>query len=186
MLGAVDEAKGSGSGYDTVYLDENLNNDLGDEPPKLFPKYPTPIKDTTGLDPQFNFKGPLGQNASVHYSVTLHGLQFNKSRNSGNGREITLMWNLSLKDWSYRFINGSLRLYPSAAAALQETPARLGGTCAWEINSRVQKGKAAVTAALKDANGCRLRSVHGGQTLKPTLTLSKDGAVVQKDKMEFG
>ena len=55
MLGVIDESKGTGTGYDTAYVDENMNGDLTDEQPKNFEEN----RKTKEYVVKFDFKGPL-------------------------------------------------------------------------------------------------------------------------------
>lgn len=188
MLGVADESQGTGTAYDTVYLDENMNNDLSDEQPRLFSKLERVRENSTGFNPQIDFKGPQGKNGNVSYSLNIYDLEYKKTDSSRHPRVSYFMWRMTINDWHYMFINGRMQLYSSAVAALQEKPALLGGKCSWEISSRAKDQKVFVDAALKDENGCKLRSVGSQmqQTLSPMLTLKKDGSVALQEKMEFG
>jgi hypothetical protein len=186
MLGVVDESKGTDTGYDTAYVDENMNNDFTDEQPKNFPSARRRDDATSGWRPRFEFKGPLKENESVKYTLDIYSLA-RKQRGAKQGNDFYFFWYLNTKEWNYFFINGKMKLYPSAADALKGTPVRLGGECKWEISSRIQKAKMMVSAGLKDNNGCTLRSVNGPKKgLSPMLALVKDGTVIKQKKMEFG
>lgn len=187
MLGVVDESGGSGSGYDTVYLDENLNSDCTDEQPKRFPRQKNPRAGTTGWDPQFSVRGPPGKYGGVNFTLTMSDLERKRTNGSQNIRASSLMWRMNLGEWTYLLINGMIKLYPSAAAALEGAPILLGGPCAVEVGAQVAQGRVSVTAAAKDENNCRVRMVYrNNQPLTPLLTLNQGGRVVKKDKMEFG
>ena len=68
MLGVLDESKGTGTGYDTAYMDENMNNDFTDEQPKMFPSQQSE-DGSSKLEPKFEFKGPLGENETASYTL---------------------------------------------------------------------------------------------------------------------
>ena len=186
MLGVVDESKGTGTGYNMAYVDENMNNNLTDEQPKKFPSARRRNDETSGCEPRFEFEGPLEGEERVKYTLNIYSLA-SKRRGARQGNDFHFFWYLNTKEWNYFFINGKMKLYPSAADALKGTPVRLGGECKWEIRSRIQKAKMMVSAGLKDNNGCTLRSVNGPKKgLSPMLTLVKDGTVIRQKKLEFG
>ena len=186
MLGVVDESKGTGTGYDTAYVDENMNSDFTDEQPKKFPSGRKRDDETSGWQPRFEFKGPLRGEESVKYTLNIYSLA-RKRHGATQGNDYYFFWYLKTKGWNYFFINGRMKLFASAADALKGAAVQLGGECRWEIKSRIQKSKVLVSAGLKDGNGCTLRTVSGPKKgLSPMLTLIKDGIVKKEEKMEFG
>ena len=70
MIGALDESRGTGAGYDTVYIDENMNNDLNDEQPKTFPAN---NNEPPGFQQKFSLKGP-GPGGTAVYTLTPYNL----------------------------------------------------------------------------------------------------------------
>lgn len=185
MLGVLDESRGAGAGYDTVHLDENMNNDLTDDAPKSFSTQSRVLKDRPGLEANFEFKGPFGKNGKARYTLQILAVHPSGAQ-ARPVQESTLMWHLYYNEWTYMFINGRMSLYSSAEAALNNTPVRLGGNCSWDISSRLDRGKVMMNAAAKDENGCRLRTVSGSGPIVPMLTLLQGGRAVMESKMEFG
>jgi len=188
-LGVVDESAGTGTGYDVAYVDENRNGDLTDDVPKRFPRYERGSR-AGQTDPRFTFNGPLKDKASVKYSLNLYTLS---SRYMLSGRASAAVgdhyffWTMDTDAWHYFFINGKARLSPSVAGALTGPPVRLAGPCKWQISSKYESGKPVVSAALKDENGCTLRSVRNSRNvLSPRLSLTKDGKVALEENMKFG
>ena len=178
MLCALDESEGTDKGYDTVYVDENMNNDFTDEKAKRL------LKDN---DASFDFKGPFDQNENAKYSLEIYTLS-KKYRKSPIEKNQYFMWHLKVKQWSYFFINGQLELSSSAAEALKNKPVMLGGKCKWDINTRPKNNDTIISVGLKDENGCTLRTLQGRiqKELSPVLTLVKDNKVIKKKKMTFG
>jgi hypothetical protein len=186
MLGVVDESNGTGAGYDTAYVDENMNNDFTDEQPKKFPSGRRRDDSTSGWEPRFEFRGPLGVKGNAKYTLNIYSLA-SKKRRGTQGNDYYFFWYLTTEGWNYFFINGKMQLFSSAADALKGTPVRLGGECKWQLSSQVRGSKVLVSAGLKDDNGCTLRLVSEPKgDLSPMLTLIKDGTVVIREKMEFG
>ena len=182
-LGLLDESGGTDAGYDVVYVDENRNGDLTDDPAKKFAKYQRGSR-AGQTNPTFKFIGPLKDRASATYSLNIYSL---RQGISTDFRDHHFFWTLDTDEWNYFFINGKVRLSSSAADALTGTPVRLAGPCKWEISARTRSGKPMVSAALKDENGCTLRNVRRrGKTLSPTLMLIQDGNVKAEKKMKFG
>jgi len=185
MLGVVDESGGTDAGYDVAYVDENMNGDLTDDSARKFPRRESGSR-AGELEPRFDFRGPFEGEGSARYSLNIYSLTPRFSE-SIKGNEYYFFWYLDVKEWSYFFISGKMKLFSSAADALKGTPVLLGGQCKWEISSRIRDGKSLVSAGLKDINGCTLRIVsQEGKTVSPTLTLIKDGKVETEDKMQFG
>jgi hypothetical protein len=194
MLGVIDESNGPGSGYDTVYMDENMNNDFTDDQPKKFDLKVTKKNQdgstTNVLYPRIEFKGPLGANESAAYSLTILALEGANSRTlaSGSITPMSYFWGLDINDWLYTFLYGKIVFASSAAEALKSTPVWVGAGCKWTLTSQVSEGKMHISATLKDDSGCTARLIgHGpGKEISPTLTLSQSGAVILKKTMEFG
>ncbi|MEJ2703638.1 MAG: hypothetical protein P8Z79_14465 [Sedimentisphaerales bacterium] len=178
-LGVLDESGGTATGYDVVYVDENRNGDLTDDAAKKLAKYDRGSY-AGQINPTFKFCGPLGErSAATYYTLT-------RRDHAGPGEQY-FFWTLDADGWNYFFINGKMTLFSSAADALKSKPVRLGGQCAWEINSRSQNRKPLISAGLKDENGCTLRIVRqSGKAISPTLTLTQDGQVKAEEKMKFG
>ena len=178
MLCAFDESKGTGKGYDTVYVDENMNNDFTDETAKKFLK---------GDDASFDFKGPFDQNESAKYSFEIYSFR-GKYHKSPIEKNQYFDWHLKVNQWSYLFINGQLELSSTAAEALKNKPVVLSGKCKWDINTRPKNNDTIISVGLKDENGCILRTLQGRiqKELSPVLTLVKDSKVVKKEKLTFG
>ncbi len=185
MLGVVDESKGTGKGYDVAYVDENMNGDLLDEAAKPFPRRQYGSRKGV-LEPRFEFEGPFRKEGRAKYKLNIYSLGRDRGE-STQENDYYFFWYLDTKEWHYFFINGKMRLFSSAAEALEGKPLRLGGDCKWEISSRIRGSETLVSAGLKDDNGCTLRSVTGRKgRLSPVLTLSEDGTVKKREKMEFG
>ena len=191
MLGVLDESGGTGTGYDIAYVDENMDNDLTNDTPK---KFPVPSVQTgsasgrvaTGLEPRFDFKGPLREKETAEYTLNIYALR-NSIPATNPQDKYYFFWYLRTDKWNHFFINGQMNLYPKAADALKGTPVRLGGTCKWEISSGIREKDALVSAGLKDENGSTLRIVNGATgDPSPQLTLIKDGKTVAQEKMSFG
>jgi hypothetical protein len=192
MLGVLDESKGTGAGYDTAYVDENMNNDFADDQPKAFPLKKS-RDNSTALDPQFSFRGQLGENGNAGYTLDIFSLGSSlRLPANNNGRSVqgivcTFDWTLNVNEWNYYLINGRMRLFSTAADALKSEPVRLGGGCKFAISSYVEKGKLMIAAGVKDDNGCNLRTLQcSKKALSPLLILSQNGNVVLRQKMEFG
>lgn len=182
-LGLLDESGGTGAGYDVVYVDENRNGDLTDDPAKKFATYERGSR-AGQTNPTFKFIGPLKDRASATYSLNIYSLR--QGTQAGPGDQY-FFWTLDTDEWNYFFINGKMKLSSSAADALTGVPVRLAGPCKWQISARTRSGKPMVSAALKDENGCTLRIVRQGRkTISPTLTLIQDGKVKAEEKMKFG
>lgn len=186
MLGVMDESNGSGSGYDVVWLDENMDNDLTNETPKKFPTARRKGGPEGEVEARFSFKGPLGEDTVAEYEIHIYRLAQQLQRAKGENK-CHFFWRMKSEGWSYFFINGRMRFYSSAADALKREALYLAGNCKWDISSRTQGNAVIVSAGLKDANGCTLRILSGptGQ-LAPKLSLLRDGEVVQEEKMTFG
>ena len=191
MLGVLDESGGTGTGYNIAYVDENMDNDLTNDTPK---KFSVPSVQTgsasgrvaTGLEPRFDFKGPLREKETAEYTLNIYALR-NTTPATNPQDKYYFFWYLRTENWNYFFINGQMNVYAKAADALKGTPVRLGGTCKWEISSGVREKDALVSAGLKDENGCTLRIVNGATgNPSPELTLIKDGKTVAQEKMSFG
>jgi len=178
MLCAFDESKGTGKGYDIVYVDENMNNDLTDESAKKF------LRDE---DASFDFKGPFDQNENAKYSLEIYTLRGKHSKSPIEKKQY-FTWHLKVKQWSYYFINGQMELSSTATEALKNKPVILGGKCKWDITTRPKNNDTIISVGLKDENGCTLRTLQGRiqKELSPVLTLVKDNKVVKKKKMTFG
>jgi hypothetical protein len=193
MLGVIDESGGTGTGYDTAYVDENMDNDLTNEDPKKFPVRTQRVRLQTGAvssrsipDPRFDFKGPLGEKGSADYTLNIYSLRY-QNRAATPTNKYYFFWYLRAQDWNYFLINGQMPLYSTAADALKGEPVRLGGPCKWEINSQMRDKNVLVSAGLKDENGSTLRSLAGPSgPLSPELTLLEDGKTVKQEKMTFG
>jgi hypothetical protein len=182
MLGVVDESEGTGTGYNTAYVDENMNGDLTDEQPKKFQRNSR----TRKWVPRFDFEGPLGEEEVVKYTLNIYSLARRKD-GAAPGDDYYFFWGLDTEGWNYFFINGKMTLSSSAADAQKAEPLRLGGGCRWEIRSRIADGKVLVSAGLKDDNGSTLRVVRGGEKERsPALALSGDGQAKTEEEMEFG
>ena len=184
MLGVVDESKGTGTGYDVAYIDENMNGDLADDAARKFPRYESGRR-AGELNPVFEFKGPFdGQNEE--YAIDISSLTPRYSEYV-KVNDYYFHWYLNTSEWNYFFINGKIKLYSSIEEVLKGTPVLLGGECRWQISSRIQEGKSLISAGLKDINGCTLRGARrNGQMVSPMLTLIKDGKVEAEEKMKFG
>jgi hypothetical protein len=103
------------------------------------------------------------------------------------GRDYDFVWSLKAADWNYSFINAKVRLCGSASEALKDKPTVLGGKWAWEIETRSERGKVVVSAALNDDSGNRLSDLSAPEgRLSPILTLFKDRQKAFEQKMEFG
>jgi hypothetical protein len=184
MLGVIDEAKGTGKGYDVVYLDENLNGDLCDDAARKFET----IKDgpeAGKLWPTFSFHGPDIGGLKARYKVYFYDLRPLASDVPGN--DLYFDWGLEVGDWGHRFITGKMKYYISAAQALAGMPVRMGSECTWDIPSEIEMSLA---VGVKDANGCTLRWLGCPNKKlfpRPSLTLLRDGKVIiNHQKMEFG
>jgi hypothetical protein len=185
MLGVVDESGGTDAGYDVAYVDENMNGDLTDDAARKFARVESGSR-AGELTPRFDFKGPFEGEGNAKYSLNIYSLT-PRYRGRIKGNEYYFFWYLDVKEWSYFFINGKIKLFSSAADALQGAPVHLGGQCKWEISSRIRDSKPLVSAGLKDSNGCTLRIVRQeGKTVSPTLTLIKDDKIETEEKMKFG
>lgn len=183
-LGVLDESRGTGTGYNLVYVDENRNGDLADDAAKKFPTFERGSGARKTDNPRFDFSGPFKNKASAKY--TLNILLLPRSSHPAPG-DYPFLWTLDTDGWNYFFIFGKMRLSSNAADALTGPPVRLAGQCKWQIDSKWKSGKAVVSAGLKDDNGCTLRSVRlSGRTLSPRLRLVKDGKVELEEDMKFG
>ena len=170
MLGALDESAGTGTGHNVAYVDENMNGTLADDDAKELAR--------------LRFNGPLKDEANANYTLDIYPLA--RETRTGPG-DYYFVWFLHTAEWNYFFINGKIKLFSSAADALRGPPVRLGGQCKWEISSVRKGGRAVVSAALKDSNGCTLRWVMlSGRRLSPRLTLVRDGKVETEKYLEFG
>jgi hypothetical protein len=187
MLGAFDESSGTGTGYSVAYVDENNNGDLSDDPAKAFPRYESGSRKGQ-LNPRFEFKGPFKGKTNAKYTLYSYSLTRTRRVRAGeNTNDYYFFWYLDTEPWSYMFINGKMRLSPSIAEAMTAPPVRLAGTCKWDISAKRSKGKAMVSAGLKDENGCTLRLLRrSGKTLSPRLSLIKDGKTILEESMKFG
>lgn len=185
MLGVIKESAGAGDGYNVAYMDENMNSDLTDEAEKRFPRYERGSR-AGQLDPRFEFQGPFKEGVKAKYTLYIYSINRNISaRVSGN--DYSFHWFLNTGQWHYFFINGRMKFYSNAADALKGKPVHLVSQCQWDISTRTQRGKAIISAGLKDKNGCTLRSVRrAGDRISPTLTITNYGEVVMEEKMKFG
>ena len=188
MLGVIDESGGSGAGYDTVYLDENMDNDLTNDGPKKFRPAQRPSSSGGKFEPEFQFNGPLGPKARGVYTVTIYTLGNTKTRTASRVQEHFIFWRLAAMGWNYFFINGKMTLYPTLSEALKGAPLCLGGRCQWDISAQAKGNETVISAGLKDENGGTLRSLsaQGQKDLKPSLTLLQNGKVITEKKLEFG
>ncbi len=185
MLGVIKESAGAGDGYNVAYIDENMNGDLTDEAEKRFSRYERGSR-AGQLEPKFEFQGPFKAEVKAKYTLYFYSVN-RKIRGYLSGNDYTFLWFLDTGQWHYFFINGKIKFYSSAADALKGKPVHLASQCQWDISTRTQRGKAVVSAGLKDKNGCTLRIVRrAGQTISPELTLTKDDKVVIAEKMRFG
>jgi hypothetical protein len=185
MLGVIDESRGSGTGYDVAYLDENLNGDLSDDAAKKFRRAGKGSR-TGEFEPRIEFEGPFDGAKRARYALDFYELGRPAAKAAGRDR-MYFFWNMKVDGWDYFFINGTMRLYSSAAAALDGAPVCLAGECSWKIASAHRDGQVVISAALQDGNGCNLRSVNGpAKEAQPKLTLTGGGREVQAQKMEFG
>ena len=185
MLGVIDESGGTGTGYDTAYIDENTNGDLTDEAAKKFPRLERGSR-AGELEPRFEFIGPFKGEEKARYTLYIYSLT-NKTFSGLPGNDYSFLWFLDINQWNYFFINGKMSLFSNAADAMKGKPVRLGGECRWKISSGTKDGGAMVSAGLKDGNGCTLRTVRrAGERISPTLTLIQDGKVKSEGKMKFG
>jgi len=185
MLGIVDESGGTGAGYDVAYVDENMNGDLTDEVGKKFPRLERGSR-AGELEPRFEFTGPFKAEERATYTLYIYSLT-RKNYTKLPGNDYSFHWFLDTEGWNYFFINGKMKLFSNAADAMKSKPVRLGGQCQWKISSGIKNGKMAISAGLKDENGCTLRILSGaGDRKSPTLTLIQDGKVMAEEKMKFG
>jgi hypothetical protein len=185
MLCVLDEGEGAGTGYSTVYVDESMNNDLTSAAPKKFPLVMEPSR-LSPWEPKFSFVGPLDEKEKAEYTLDLDALANEKGAPAA-GRVCDFRWSVKAAEWNYSFIFAKLRLCGSAADALRDKPTVLGGKWAWEIESRSERGKVFVSAALNDESGNRLSDLTGTSgRISPMLTLFKDRQKVFEQKMEFG
>jgi len=185
MLGIVDESGGTGTGYDTAYIDENMNGDLTDEAAKKFSRYERGSR-AGELEPRFEFLGPFKGEERARYTLYLYSLTRNNNRRPP-GNEYSFHWTLDTGGWNYFFINGKMKFFSNAADAMQSKAVRLGGQCQWNISSGLKSGKPVISAGLKDENGCTLRILSGaGNRKSPSLTLIHNGKVRAEEKMKFG
>jgi hypothetical protein len=182
MWAVFDESQGTGKGYDQVYVDADMDNDLSDGPSIRFPPASRPGQKH---DPRFSFKGPMGDD-TVEYELNVYSLA-RKTGADDLGNECYFFWSATVDGWRYFLINGRMRLFPTPKAAAEGEPVRLGGKCHWEINTKTRGLNVSVSAGLKDPNGCTLRSVNGpdGKT-SPQLTLMNGDSVAFKGAMGFG
>ena len=182
-LGVVDESAGTGTGYDVAYVDENRNGDLTDDAAKKFPKYERGSR-TGQTDPRFVFNGPFEDGAQAKYTVLAYSL-FRKTSVTPGDHNFHYM--MDTRGWNYFFINGRMKFTSTAAEALKGPAVTLAGKCDWQISSASKNGRATISAALKDKNGCTLRGVRlSGRRLSPRLSLIKDGKVEMEKDLEFG
>ena len=185
MLGVIDESEGAGTGYDTAFVDENMNNDFTDDRAKEFPVIRSPGNPTGRLHPEFGFNGPFGEKGRAKYTLIVHTL----TRKGSGGEPQTgsdVAWGLVADGWNCSFFGGTMKLFSSVADAARGTPVRLGGEYKWEIGLRNQDGEVSVTATLKDDNGCTLATVFGPNGNRyPTLTLIKDARVAEEGRMNY-
>ena len=185
MLGVIKESAGAGDGYNVAYMDENMNGDLTDEVEKRFSRYERGSR-AGQLEPKFEFQGPFKAGVKAKYTLYFYSVN-RKNRGYLSGNDYTFLWFLDTGQWHYFFINGRMKFYSNAADAFQGKPVQLASQCQWDISTRTQRGKAVVSAGLKDKNGCTLRIIRrAGQTISPELTLTKDDTVVMTEKMKFG
>ena len=185
MLGVIDESGGTGTGYDTAYIDENTNGDLTDEAAKKFSRYKRGSR-AGELEPRFEFIGPFKGEEKAKYTLYIYSLT-NKTSSRLPGNDYYFHWFLDINQWNYFLINGKMALFSNAADAMKGKPVHLGGECRWKISSATKNGRAMVSAGLKDGNGCTLRILSGaGDRKSPTLTLIQDGKVKSEGKMKFG
>lgn len=185
MLGIVDESDGTGTGYDTAYIDENMNGDLTDEAVKKFSQVERGSR-AGELEPSIKFEGPFKAGQKATYTLNIYSLtRKNYSRQPGN--DYYFHWYLDTGGWNYFFINGKMKFFSNAADAMNSKAVRLGGPCQWNINSGIKDGKPVISAGLKDGNGCTLRILRGaGDSKSPKLSLIKDGKVMAEENMKFG
>lgn len=183
-LGVLDESRGTGTGYNLAYVDENRNGDLTDDGAKRFPTFERGSGSRKTDNPRFDFSGPFENTTSANYTLQIRSLA--RSSHSAPG-DYRFFWTLDTDGWNYFFIYGKMRLSATAAEALAGPPIRLAGPCKWLINSGRKSGKAVVSAGLKDENGCTLRILRGvGVSPVPRLSLVKDGKVELDENMKFG
>jgi hypothetical protein len=193
MLGVLDEAEGTGKGYNVAYVDENMNNDLTDDVPKKPLRKEGSLSGRFGNSAEFEIAGPLGEKESGVYTVYL--LMMHPSPPSPPGtkgasaavQSASLWWSLKAGGWNYMFINGVAEFYSTASEAVKGKPILLAGGCKWEVASRTENERIVVSAGLKDENGCTLRILSGphGNPV-PALTLTKDDQKIFEQKMAFG
>ena len=185
MLGVLDEAA-TGKGYSRAIVDENMNGDLSDDPPKAFPRTTGPRAANGAVRPSFEVKGPDSTGGRTAYDLEIYSLAGPRKAEPLKGG-CPFFLRFKIESWSYFFINGTVSFYPTAAEALRGTPLRLGGPCSWEIASSAAGDQPSVTAGLKDENGSTLRVVSQAEKpVVPELRLLRDGREVLKQKMEFG
>jgi len=179
MLGVFDESKGTGKGYDSVYLDYDADGDLKESRPIKFPEASDRMKQRgMKFDPKFTFNGSLNKKSAKY---TLSSYSFGRP-NGGN--PATFNCTIEAGRWRYRFINGKLNLYHSAYEAVKGKPYYIAGNITWDLKS---PRRGVVSVAIKDKNGGTLRSVRkGDERLTPQLSLYSGRKPVLKSKMGFG
>jgi hypothetical protein len=182
MLGVFDGSKGTGKGYDIVYLDYDADSDLKESRPIKFPEAPDWMKKRgMKLEPKFKFSGPFNRQTAQY---TLYSYSFERPNSS---KPANFSCSIEVGRWKYRFINGKLNLYRSADQAVKGKPYYIAGNITWDVKGATIRQQKMVSAAIKDKNGGTLRSTRkGDQNLAPRLTLFSGRKPVFKSKMGFG
>jgi hypothetical protein len=179
VICALDESQGTGSGYDTVYVDENRNVDLTDEAPKR-------IRNPEGEPKEFTLQGSFREE-SVNYTLNIFTLA-NQVDNVRGGDKQYFYWYFWAKDhrYVYMFVGGEMVLFTNVADAYAAKPVRLAGACDWEMETRIKEGNIFLTAVLKDYNGAMLRSaMHNGKDAKPVFRMYKRKQVVSEAEVDI-
>lgn len=189
MLIVIDESKGDGTGYDSAYVDENMDGDLTKRPAGKFPQYQ--VEDKKRTDPRIHFTGPLPgkTDAKASYELNLYSLGMASSKTAAQ-KASYFFWSVTDADKAdFFFINGKFHMYSSAADALAGQPIVLASKCKWAVTSRQNGQNAALGVTLKDINGCSLRTARNASgVLAPVVTVTAgEGKELLKDKtLEYG
>jgi hypothetical protein len=187
MWVVYDESRGTRSGYDKAYVDENMNNDLSDDVPKKVGKALASAK-----RPQYiRFGTKLGKYGNAVCSIGIFSLsrpQFDKSTYQSKHK---LHYSVNIAEWpdgntSCFFTNGEATLYPSARAAAAGSPVTIGDYD-FSIHCKSTKKGVFVRGEFKDKNGASLRHVFCSSKLQqPPYTFRDENGYFVTKKCAFG
>lgn len=178
VAGWLDETKGTGTGYDTAFLD--LDGDG--------------VAETRQDYGMWRARPNLPERPDAKITITHEGaewlvdLRYSQLAVNDGVAQPYIRWSVTKGTEFYAwFINGRVKFYTDRAAAAAADAIRMGPPFHFQTGTRVRGRQALVNIGLKDSNGCTLRLARkDGRQVQPHLRLLKDAEEVFQTPASYG